>query len=314
MKSVKMSAKMFLAVAAVASISLTSCEKEDFNVDVPSIEIPNIQFPEAKDGTVYVMLSASASDGTLLNGVTFASDNEKYPATDGIITVTGEAVTLTITASKDGYLTDSKKITVTPMPNQLASLPINFVLSGVEVEDIPVVEGVTKPNEGTTESTVTLPTPEGQFQAGTYKTTVQAPTAAPFLNDNQKKALNEAIDKLTAPATRGAAEDLQVAKDMLRAKVNAFATKVPTVEKEIEFTLDKPADKVQIVMTSHTATTDITISAEVNGKTYSVNGSYTTYTSTVYTPKADGTAIGHGHGHGHGNDANAGGSEGTPQA
>lgn len=317
MKSVKMSAKMFLAMAAVACVSLTSCEKEDFNVDVPNINFPGIEFPEVnqQSGSVYVMLTASDTNGKLLNNVEFTAPGQTVSVSGDMIVITGkDKVSLTVTASKDGYLSETKTFDVTPMLNQLISLPVNFVLSTVEVEDVPVVEGVAQPNAGTTSAEIQLPAPSAGFVAGTYTAKVQVPTQAPFLNAEQKAALLSAIDKLQDPATRGAAEDLQVAKEMLRAKVASYSTKPETKEQTHEFTLTEDAKSVSIVLTSETASVAITMSTTVNEKTYSVEGSYTIYTKTVISAEADGVEIGHGHGHGHGDDANAGGGTGNGQA
>ena len=63
-------AKGALALTIVAGFTLAGCEKEDFNVNVPDI---NITVPEVDlgEGVFVVTLSATSASGNTLEGVTF---------------------------------------------------------------------------------------------------------------------------------------------------------------------------------------------------------------------------------------------------
>lgn len=315
MKKVKFvsgfSAKMALAAVVMAGFSLTGCEKEDFNVNVPNIDVtvPDVTFPEAENGIVYVMFTASSTDGNLLNGVKYTNASGEEVG-ESVTVVGGNGnVTLTISASKDGYITETKTIEVAePVKGTMMTLPVNFVLTTVEAEDVPVeVVGVPVQVETKTLSTA-METPEGGFQPNVeYTATVQVPTAAPYLTVEQKNAFNAAIDALGTTETRASAEDLVVVKSLLRGKVAAFGTSPKTESQVYKFVLSAAASSVTVVVTFDTYSQAITLSTTYNGTTYSVDGSYTFCGNSMITGQADGIEIGHDHGHGHGDDSTAGG-------
>ena len=270
MKKVKMNAKLFMAVVAMTGISLTSCEKEDFTVDIPNIEItnPEVSFPETPNGVIFVQLSASSNKGELLDGVAYTNKNGEAVAE--LIPVT-EATELEITAKKEGYMTSSKKISVpAPVKGTMMTLPINFVLAEIVVDestnDVQVQGKPTETEE--LKDKVNAQTPvDGWKQDVQYTTNVTIPAANPYMSSEQKEALYKEIEtNLKTLTTRAAAADVEVYIQQAR------------------------------------------FSTTVNDVTYYVDGSYTFCGMSTVTATADGTTVGHGHGHG--SDNNAGGGVG----
>lgn len=304
-----MNAKLFMAVVAMAGLSLTSCEKEDFTVDVPNIEItnPEVNFPETPNGVIFVQLSASSNKGELLDNVSYTDAEGK--AVNELIAVT-EKTTLNITAKKDGYMTSTKSIEVpAPVKGTMMTLPINFVLAEIDPEEStnePEVVG--KPEEvAPTEDKQTAPAPvEGWKPNVEYTATVSVPAANPYMTVEQKNKLYAAIDKLQPVGTRAASDDLEIAKANLKAQVKDFADKAATGSMKMTFELTEAADAVTFEISTATYTQKAVFSTTVNDVTYEVNGEYSFCGMSTVTTKADGTTIGHGHGHGSGDNAGGG--------
>lgn len=312
MKKVKMNAKLFMAVVAMAGISLTSCEKEDFTVDVPNIEItnPEVSFPETPNGVIFVQLSASSNKGELLDGVAYTNKNGEAVAE--LIPVT-EATELEITAKKEGYMTSSKKISVpAPVKGTMMTLPINFVLAEIVVdESTNDVQVQGKPTETVElKNKVNAQTPvDGWKQDVQYTTNVTIPAANPYMSSEQKEALYKEIEtNLKTLTTRAAAADVEVAKANLKAQVKEFASKPADGTMPISFTLTQAADEVVFNISTKAYIQQARFSTTVNDVTYYVDGSYTFCGMSTVTATADGTTVGHGHGHG--SDNNAGGGVG----
>lgn len=312
MKKVKMNAKLFMAVVAMTGISLTSCEKEDFTVDVPNIEItnPEVSFPETPNGVIFVQLSASSNKGELLDGVAYTNKNGEAVAE--LIPVT-EATELEITAKKEGYMTSSKKISVpAPVKGTMMTLPINFVLAEIVVdESTNDVQVQGKPTETVDlKDEVNAQTPvDGWKQDVQYTANVTIPAANPYMSSEQKEALYKEIEtNLKTLTTRAVAADVEVAKANLKAQVKEFASKPADGTMPISFTLTEPADEVVFNISTKAYIQQARFSTTVNDVTYYVDGSYTFCGMSTVTATADGTAVGHGHGHG--SDNNAGGGVG----
>lgn len=312
MKKVKMNAKLFMAVVAMTGISLTSCEKEDFTVDVPNIEItnPEVSFPETPNGVIFVQLSASSNKGELLDGVAYTNKNGEAVAE--LIPVT-EATELEITAKKEGYMTSSKKISVpAPVKGTMMTLPINFVLAEIVVdESTNDVQVQGKPTETVDlKDEVNAQTPvDGWKQDVQYTANVTIPAANPYMSSEQKEALYKEIEtNLKTLTTRAAAADVEVAKANLKAQVKEFASKPADGTMPISFTLTEAADEVVFNISTKAYIQQARFSTTVNDVTYYVDGSYTFCGMSTVTATADGTTVGHGHGHG--SDNNAGGGVG----
>lgn len=309
-------AKMALAAVAVAGFTLTGCEKEDFSVNVPAIDVtvPEIQWPEAQNGIVYVMFSASGTDGNLLTDVKFTANGtvgESYTVKGG----NGDVV-LTVSAERTGYFTATKTITVAePLKNSMAVLPVNFVLTSVNPEEeeteIAVV-GEPEKQETQDVNDITLPAPDGGFQPNTiYKAMLPIPTGNDYMTPDQKKAFYAEIAALTGPTTRAEDDvDLTYAKDVLRAKVASFSSTPETTNIEIPFTVTEPASTIKFTVTSNIFEKTIRLSVNVNNKPYTVEGNCTYLEYVGISSDLEGVEIGHDHGHGHGDNDNAGGSMG----
>lgn len=313
MKKVKMNAKLFVAVIAMAGLSLTSCEKEDFTVDVPNIEIPNVdvEFPEYPDGAIFVQLTASSNKGELLDGVSYT--NAAGEAVEELIVVK-EATTLDITAKKDGYLPSTKKINVpVPVKGTMMTLPINFVLAEIDPEEStnePEIQG--KPEEvAPVEDKQTAPEPaEGWQPNEEYTAVVKVPAGNHYMTNEQKQELYNEIDNnlKIEGATRAASADEEIAKANLKAQVKDFASQPAKGDMTVKFKLSESAESVNFEISTVNYKQVARFSTTVNDVTYYVDGSYSYCGMSTVTTKADGETIGHGHGHG--DNENAGGGTG----
>lgn len=312
MKKVKMNAKLFMAVVAMAGLSLTSCEKEDFTVDVPNIDItnPDVEFPETPDGVIFVQLTASSNKGELLDGVAYTDAEGK--SVEELIVI-AEATDLEITAKKDGYMTSTKRIPVpAPVKGTMMTLPVNFVLAEIVVDEATNdVEVQGKPTETTdVKEEVTAPAPVDGWKPGVdYTANVKVPAANPYMSAEQKEALyNEIDNNLKTLNTRAAAQDVEVAKANLKAQVKEFASKPADGNMTISFKLTEAAEDVIFNISTEAYIQAARFSTTVNDVTYYVDGAYSFCGMSTVTATANGEPIGHGHGHG--SDNNAGGGIG----
>ena len=166
----------------LAGFTLAGCEKEDFSIEVPPI---NITTPVVKVGKVAVTLSATSASGNTLE-VKFSKDGK--PLDENVTTLEFEAAAqFTITAEKDGYNTVVKTVNVpAPAEGTYSIIPVSFVLSAVEAPvEIPTpseedkVEGGTKVDNDTK-------TYAGEYEANKpYTIDVQVPTGT-FYTAEQK--------------------------------------------------------------------------------------------------------------------------------
>ncbi|WP_300693193.1 DUF3869 domain-containing protein [uncultured Bacteroides sp.] len=305
-------AKGALALTIVAGFTLAGCEKEDFSIEVPPI---NITTPEVNVGTVAVTLSATSASGNTLD-VKFLKDGKELDKT----TLEFEAAAqFTITAEKDGYNTVVKTVNVpAPAKGTYSIIPVSFVLSAVEAPvQIPTpseedkVEGGTKVDNDTK-------TYAGEYEANKpYTIDVQVPTGT-FYTAEQKIELLKAVEALKGPdeieirAGEGeeALANLNIAKNNLRTTINALPTTPNTTTQSVTFTLTDAAKSVIFAIETTSDVYKVTFSTAVAGKKYSVEGEQLQVAKTDIKPTAEGVEIDHGHGHGHGNGGNAGGGIG----
>ena len=316
MKKVKflssLNAKLALAAVLVAGFTFTSCEEEDLTVSTPtsSSSSPNVTIDvtttsssgetsstvDLADGVAYVALYAQDTSGQDLADVTFTVNDEEVSA-DTLQTYYA-AATLEITATKDGYI-PSYKTVVVPAPSEGQVIYITATLTllsydedtttTVEEEDI-TAEDVASATE---EEEVTIFEDDVTVGVTTTYTIPVPQTYVGFLTEEQIEALYTAIEELSgsvsATAKGGvvalAATNLQKAKDLLKAKVDAYATHPgwTTVTQDITVTVTDGADTatLKIVYTSYYVTRSITISTVVENETYQVTGEDTVYTSNV---------------------------------
>ena len=241
-------AKGALALTIVAGFTLAGCEKEDFSIEVPPI---NITTPVVKVGKVAVTLSATSASGNTLE-VKFSKDGK--PLDENVTTLEFEAAAqFTITAEKDGYNTVVKTVNVpAPAEGTYSIIPVSFVLSAVEAPvEIPTpseedkVEGGTKVDNDTK-------TYAGEYEANKpYTIDVQVPTGT-FYTAEQKIELLKAVEALKGPdeiETRAgegeeALANLNIAKNNLRTTINALPTTPNTKTQPVTFTLTDAAKSV----------------------------------------------------------------------
>lgn len=307
-----MNAKLLMAVVAMAGISLTSCEKEDFTVDVPNIEItnPEVTFPETPNGVIFVQLSASSNKGEMLDGVAYT--NKDGEAVAELIPVT-EATELEITAKKEGFMTSTKKISVpAPVKGSMMTLPINFVLAEIMVDESTndvEVQGKPVETDDVTDKVNAQAPVDGWKEDVVYTASVKIPAANPYMSSEQKETLYREIDtNLKTLKTRAAAADVEVAKANLKAQVKEFAGKPADGSMSVSFTLTEAAENVVFNIATEAYIQQARFSTTVNDVTYYVDGAYTFCGMSTVTATANGKPIGHGHGHG--SDNNAGGGVG----
>lgn len=304
-------AKGALALTIVAGFTLAGCEKEDFSVVVPPIEIT---VPDVEMGTVAVTLSATSASGNTLEGVTFTDGNGA--AISQTIIEYKEAATLTVTASKDGYNSVVKTVNIpAPAKGTYNIIPVSFVLSAVE-------EAVQIPEEG-------QPTEEPQvkdeetktyadnFAANTsYTLDVAVPTGS-YYTAAQKNDLLRAVEALTGPdaIARAAGDEeaqanLLIAKKNLRATIDALPTTASTEIVPVTFTLTEAAKSVTFSIQTTSDVCAVKFTTKVANQSYSVEGKQLKVANNEIKATAEGVEIGHGHDHGHGNGGNAGGGIG----
>lgn len=305
-------AKGALALTIVAGFTLAGCEKEDFNVNVPDI---NITVPEVDlgEGVFVVTLSATSASGNTLEGVTFID------ASGNVLNKTIEyktAADITVTAKKDGYNTVVKTVNIpAPVKGAYNIIPVSFVLSAVEdpvqiPEQGNPVEGK-DPVKG--EETKTY---ADEFKANTpYTLDVEVPFGE-FYTAEQKTKLLKAVEELTSPTTRAGEDEeakanLLIAKKNLRATIDALPTSAKKELRPVTFTLTEAAKSVTFSIQTTSKVCSVKFSTKVAGETYEVEGEQLVVANNEIKATAEGVEISHGHGHGHGDDANAGGGIGN---
>lgn len=285
--------------------------------------IINNEYP-TEDGAAYLVLSTTATTGEVVSDVTYSIlDSEGNVLTDseGTAYEFPEATTLTVrvptdaqytvVAAKTGYYTNNQFVNVPTVPvNQILTVPVNIVLEAIEVDDDEVTADVdtSESTEGEASATTqTVSAPNGTFEVGeTYTAAVSVPDATPYLDAAQKEALYAAIDALEGPVTRAAGDDLTVAKDLLRAKVNAYRSSASMNGLvTVSFTVSEAASSVRMIITTVNRIVKITFSVWVNSQEYAVDGECTVPGESTVDAEADGVDISHAHDHG--DNANAGG-------
>lgn len=319
-------AKMALVACAVAGFTLTGCEKEDFNVEVPNIEIPSVpevvippspEFPQ-EDGVAYLVLSATGTDGAVLADVTYTVDGTELDP--GVTTLqVQQNTTVTVSAACAGFYTTTQNVVVPAVPkNQVLTVPVHIVLEPVDVPDDYVDatfdDSEAQPGEDE-EAFQNVANPEGgPFEPGvTYTAPVKVPDSTPYITEEQKQELYAAVDALTGPVvdanSRSAETDLADAKVLLKAKIRNYQSTATTNSViTVAFSVTTPASSVRMQVTTPTMIVKITLSVEVNGQTYAVEGNCTKAGASEITPVAEGVDISHSHDHG--NNPNAGGGTG----
>lgn len=309
-------AKLALAAFAVASFTLTSCEKENFGVEVPdiTIEVPDVNIPEAEAGVAYVILSTASANGNTLSDVIYdVTNNGGEKITDEMYKFT-TAGSLTVIASKESYESVVKTITVpAPQKGSYQTFNLNFVLNAVS-EDITVEPGEDLTSEApNTAAAVTQSYSEASLlTAGEHTVEVDVPTGLAYTNE-QKAALLEAVDNLTGPTSRAANDEakanLETAKSTLKTMINKLRSDFGKTKHKVTYTLSSAASSLKITTTPKTKTVEVEISVTVANQDYVVKGAATEATGVEsFGITADGVNIGHGHDHG--NSENAGGGTG----
>lgn len=304
-------AKGALALTIVAGFTLAGCEKEDFSVVVPPIEIT---VPDVDMGTVAVTLSATSASGNTLEGVTF-KDGNGATISETIIKY-DKAATLTVTASKDGYNSVVKTVNIpAPAKGTYNIIPVSFVLSAVE-------EAVQIPEEGqpTGEPQVKdeeTKTYAADFAANTPHTLDVAVPTGSYYTVAQKNDLLRAVEALTGPdaIARAAGDEeaqanLLIAKKNLRATIDALPTTASTEIVPVTFTLTEAAKSVTFSIQTTSNVCAVKFTTKVANQSYSVEGKQLKVANNEIKATAEGVEIDHGHGHGHGNGGNAGGGIG----
>lgn len=310
-------AKLALAAFAVASFTLTSCEKEDFDVNVPdiTIKVPEVIIPEQEEGVAYVILSAASANGNSLSGVTYdVTNNGGEKITDEMYKFTASG-SLSVTASKDGYETVLKTITVpAPQKGSYQTLSLNFVLNAIaEAVNVTQGEDLTQPGENSNVAVANTISDASLLEAGTHTTDMEVLTGVAY-TEEQKAAMLSEVDKLTGPTSRAANDEaeanLQIAKSNLKSMINSLKTTFSTKIQKVTYTLSGKASSLTITPIPSTKTIKITIDTEVANEKYAVEGSATEIVKSVsrIEAKAEGADVSHSHDHGHGGENSGGGT------
>lgn len=307
-------AKGALALTIVAGFTLAGCEKEDFSVVVPPIEItvPDPEIPEAKDGVAYVVLNATSASGNTLEDVKFLQeDGNEFDESKSF--KGGE--TLKITAQKDGYTSVKKTVKVPALAKDAyLVISVDFVLTAVEEVTAPSVspDPIEDKEPVISNDTQTF---AGEYAPGELYTANVAVPVGTYYTAKQKEALLAEVAKLEVVLSRAEASDedkanLAIAKKNLNEIINSLPTEAAKGIKEIQFKVKEAAKSVIFAIETTNNEYEVTFSTTVANKTYSVKGTQMQAGESIVRVTAEGVEIDHGHGHGHGNDGNAGGGIG----
>lgn len=314
-------AKFAVAAFAVAGLTLTSCEKESFDVNVPNINIkvPEVDIPEAEDGIAYVILSATSASGNALEGVKFTSNGSDIETT----TSYKAAATFTVTASKEGYLDVTKVINVpAPQKGSFTTTTVEFVLTAETADFIPTVPTPGDVDDSTIETVApveTTITNGAQLTEGEHTIDVYVPMGVKYTAE-QIAELYVAVSELEGPVTRAldaeGQANLAKAKEMLRTQIANLRTEWATTAQPVTYTVSGGnATSLTVEVTTTQGIAKVTLSVSVAEETYEVEGECTVaVSSSVKVIDVKGEDISHSHGHGHGDSNNAGGGTGNGQA
>ncbi len=322
-----LNAKMALVAAVVAGFTLTGCEKEDFNVNVPNINVDVPALPEAEDGIAYLTLTATSASGNSLEGVTFTSDGAAIAETTSYTA----AKTLSVTASKDGYLSVTKTVVVPNLQKgAFVLLTTNFILNAITEDIVAEVDDTqATPIEGQEGTSVDQTSIVKGFEANvTYTENVVVNNEAPYLTQAQVNEFRKAINALTeadaVAATRATAEKVdncEEAKEILRNLVNAYNNAPGQTIFPVSFHFDQEATSVTFEIIYKHLSAPLSFTARVGNWTWTVTGECTI--DTVDEVKATGKSVVNGHApshdapshdgshDGHGGNSNAGGGTGS---
>lgn len=310
-------AKFAVAAFAVAGLTLTSCEKESFDVNVPNINIkvPEVEFPEKADGVAYVILSAASTNGATLSDVTFEvvdSENAQEQTKTLYKFTTGGS--LTVKASKDGYETVIKtQVVPAPEKDSYTTYNMDFVLNAltetVAVEPGDIIEG----EVGDPSIEVPAPEPLTNLEAGEQTITIPVATGVAYSAQQIADLLAE-VEALTGPTSRAIDEakvNLETAQGALREKIATLPTSYGVAYQQFQIVLSDAASKVEVELDTEVGVCEVTISVTVAGEEYAVKGKANKVTSVkVAKVTADGVDVTHDHDHGHGEGDAGGGTSG----
>lgn len=314
-------AKFAVAAFAVAGLTLTSCEKESFDVNVPNItiKVPEVTIPDQEAGVAYVILSTTSANGNTLDGVDYyeISNDGGEKQSESLYKFTG-AGSLQIRASKDGYETVIKtQVVPAPQKGSYQTYNMNFVLNAL-TDDVTIEEGPDG-NEIDPETTPVPEVPETpdypNLSAGSHTVNVPVATGIAYTAE-QLDDLRTKVNQLTGPVVGRSADDeaeanLLSAKGALREKINALNTSFATTYLPVTFELSEAASNVTINIVPTYVSCDVTLAVIVGGQRYAVSGQGTKVTeNTVESITADGVDVSHDHDHGHGEGDAGGGTSG----
>lgn len=300
-----LNAKLALAVVALTSVMLTSCDKENFTVD-PTKPV------ELADASAVIGASAydNATGAVLTDKVTFAPNQMiTIAATNGTIAAGSE----TITASLSGYFDETLKVDYPAVAKgQMIYIPAVFYMSTIpfEINKVPT-SGTEKENTDLT-NTETL---EGGFQAGQKNTLKATGFAGIKIKEASYKKALEDIAKLTFEDGVVVESSRAIAEEIIMDRVKIALTQ--TLEsmkdfKKVEITFDmfvpEQTASIKVTVTAVTEEGVMSISTTQNDRKWTISG--IEYEEVVYNNiVADFIdKNGHAHGHaGHGVSNNAGG-------
>lgn len=313
------STKMVLAVSLVAGLSLTGCEEETLDVTVPDI---TVTVPEVKvePGVAYLTLSATLENGGTVSGVEFinAADNSAIAASTSYT----EAKELTVIASKDGYESVIKTISIPKVAdNNVIMLPVNFVMMPVARGSEAVIDEdkAVASEEPYVPEDQTFNVADLEKDGDWYFVNLVVPTGSYYTEEQVAALLAEVekIEKLEAGVGTKALSDeelaeLETVKASLKAKINGLNTKPATTKIRFPFQLTEAAETVTFSIKADVLIAPVTIKAwledTADKRGAKVNGEASLIKEvTLDNVAAEGVVIDHTHGHGHGNDGNAGG-------
>lgn len=275
-----LSAKLALAIVALATTMFTSCEKENIEISVTPV-----------NATAYVNIIVVANNNDVTNVATITASEGTVKTENGSYQIKLEgnpalaSKTLKIDAAYEG-MTGTADVTIPALEASKTTSVTAKIFLKYSNDNLEIVKDE---NVEVEIEDVENPTPEAN--------------EADWTNNTE----NEVVKKFTYTDIEGSkvlSEDYEGYDETVKNLINSYNKKYTEDSKTIDITIPAYSKKVPEVKTTKSV-----ITYNIVTKTRAAGDVVVTFTVEDYTTKVEATpeSTGHGHGHGHGTDNNAGG-------
>lgn len=295
------SAKLALVAVALTTVVVTSCEKEEFNIE--PVEL--LPASATVTATVFDIETGQVLNATCTPGATVTIE----AGSDGTIAQQSVEITASL---QPNYIDNAGSAAVPALKKgQSAYIPLTIFLQPVSsaVEDFtmaPDPEATVIPTE---EEATAIRLENKEDKDKTMPYVYQATVGQQVLNLSE---IEKKIDALQEASSKAATDlTMDQVKAALKAQLAIYNQGFSSVDANGKTVV--PATSIVMVspVTSYLET-EYTMVAKVNGKTWAIDGvKVKKAVGTIATPgEPEYIGHGHSHGHGHGNGGNSGGGEG----